>query len=116
GRRQPRACAPRRRRSAGRRCAGSSGTRPGAAASRCRRPCGGPGRDGAAAPVASASRPSRPALRGLAGLLPDELALVPDALALVRLGLADLPDVGCDLPDGFLVVAPHHDLRWSRYL
>src|SRR5581483_2925282 len=111
GRTRPRAFEPRRRRSAGRRCAGSSGTRPAEAAPHCRTPCGEPGRGGAGAPVASASPPSGPALRGLTGLLPHELVLVPDALALVGLGLADLPDVRRDLSDGFLVVAPHHDLR-----
>src|SRR5581483_991370 len=116
GRRRPRAFAPRRRRSAGRRCAGSSGTRPDAAAPRCRRPCGGPGCDGAGARVASARRPSRPALRGLAGLLAHELVLVPDALALVGFGLADLADVRRDLADGLLVVAAHHDLRGRRNL
>src|SRR4051812_22589910 len=55
-------------------------------------------------------------LGGLAGLLPDELALVPHALALVRLGLADLADVGGDLTDELLVDAPDRDPGRRRYL
>src|SRR4029453_9829877 len=55
-------------------------------------------------------------LRCLAGLLADVLVLVADPLALVGLGLADLPDVGRDLPHELLVVAPHHDLGRRRGL
>src|SRR4051794_35759825 len=106
-----RSCGPRRRRSAGRRRAGSNGRRPGAAHPRCRPGACAPGRAGGCARGASSRRPSLACLRGLAGLLPDELALVPNALALVRLGLADLADVGGDLADLLLVVAPDRDPR-----
>src|SRR5439155_15323366 len=57
-------------------------------------------------------------LRGLAGLLPDPLALVPDALALVRLGLAELPDVRGHLADLLLVDPTDGDpvRRWHLEL
>src|SRR5579859_3627021 len=48
-----------------------------------------------------------PLLGGLAGFALDELAGITDSLALVGLGLADLADVGGDLPD-LLLVDPHH--------
>src|SRR3990172_9337301 len=105
----PRWSAPRRRRSAARRCDGWTGTRPGAAAAPTRPPCGGPGRGGERAPSAWSSHPSGGTLRGLTGLLAHVFVLVADPLALVGLGLADLADVGGDLADLLLVVAAHHD-------
>src|SRR3954471_13650861 len=98
------------RRSAARRCAGSTGTPPGGAARPRRAPSCAPGHAGAGAPVSWSSRPSGGTLRGLAGLLADVLVLVADALALVPLGLADLADVRADLADELPFAAAHDDL------
>src|SRR5262245_35425041 len=48
-------------------------------------------------------------LRRLAGFAEDPLVGVADALALVRLGLANLADVGRDLPHQLLVVPLDRD-------
>src|SRR5439155_15457286 len=76
----------------------------------------GPARDGGAVPRASPWLPSRSTLRGLAGLLADDLVLVADPLALVGLGLADLPDVRGRLADELLVAATDDDGRRGRNL
>src|SRR4051794_28334912 len=105
-----RSCARPRRRSAARTRAGWTGTRPAAGCRPCRSRACARGRGGARGPGASARRPLLlRSLRGLAGLLPDELALIPHALALVRLGLADLADVRGDLAHQLLVDAPDRD-------
>src|SRR4051794_13498463 len=104
------------RRSPGRRCACSSGTRPSAAewprpGSSCEAGCGG-----AAGRRASSSSKSSWLLRRLPGLAQHALAGVTDALALVGLGLADLADVGGDLADRLLVDALHDDAGRRRHL
>src|SRR5258708_11384228 len=106
-----RAWPPTGRRSAARRCPGSSGTPSGGDARPSRRSARA--RGGAAARGAGVEwRRSRP----LADLPADVLALVADALALVRLGWPHLADLGGDLADLLLVDALDDDLGRRRYL